>query len=68
MKYQNLLKTFDQERFAFDMGMNPTKDNLAVAVKDLSQRREKESKRILARLQVIQESNVFDVLEIEKKV
>ena len=68
VKYQNLLKTFDQERFAFDMGMNPTKDNLAVAVKDLSQRREKESKRILARLQVIQESNVFDVLEIEKKV
>ena len=68
VKYQNLLKSFGQDRFAFDIGMNPTKDNLAVAVEDLSQRREKESKRILARLQVIQESNVFDVLEIEKKV
>ena len=49
------------------MGMNPTKENLAVAVEDLSQRREKESKRILARLQVIQEKNVFDVLELDRK-
>ncbi len=66
VKYQNLLKTFEQERFAFDVGMKPSKAELASAVESLSRTRDAESDRILERLQAIQEKNVFDVLELDE--
>ena len=67
VKYQNLLKTFEQERFAFDVGKELHEEELDSAIARLSVTWREKAERIRQHLQAIQENNVFDVLELDKE-
>ena len=67
VKYQNLLKTFEQERFAFAVGDGLQEESLDCAIDRLSETCREEAERIRQHLQAIQENNVFDVLELDKE-
>lgn len=61
-KYKNLLESFGQGRFAFDVRSEINTEKLSEAVAEMTNCWPEESERIQKELRIVQEKNVFDVL------
>ena len=62
IKYEELLREFNQEEYAFDVHHKIEKECILKAICNMEKRKEIEVKKIEEHLKILQKENVFDVL------
>jgi len=67
IKYSDLLNSFDQGDYCFDIREKPSYDLIASKVDSLMNNREKERQRIVDRIEKPSGSDVFEILSAEKQ-
>ncbi len=62
IKYQELLKQFDQQRYAFDVRETPDREEIRAVVDRMEERYAQEAETICGRLTEVHRGNVFDCI------
>ena len=67
IKYSDLLNSFDQGDYCFDMRDEPSYDLIADKVDKLISNREKERRKIVDRIKKLSGLDIFEILSAEKQ-
>ena len=67
-KYHDLLAQFDQAQYLLDVRQSVERVHIAEMIQKMNQMRNVESCKILKKLEVIQQNNIFDIIQMGKKV